>query len=289
MPATAATAVIRAVPFATPREGAWDEMSVQRGASPRLLPLLLALLLLCLCLTEHTAEAKKKKKSKQPTRVSLNSEPSHPSPPPASRLKHDTLGVAIDPSGSSQQQQPAVNFSAGAANASSASSRMKKPSHTTHATQHPSAAVHPSLDNPFSHVNQTASSARASPSVLLYPLIALSAVASTLGLAYAYYRFFRAKSVTPAPAVSSLPLLRALPLNHPAGRSQGSEWAVAQLKWDEDGDCAHDFLGPFGRATEPSSSSEQDGVSEKTEESVVQSEQAAIADKGPGKKARKKG
>ena len=253
--------------------GEWDEMNVRRGPRVRLLPLLVLLLLVCLCLAAHTAEAKRPRKGKAgPTRVplSVDARPQPPASQPDTQLNTTAeTGVGV----SSEQQ---------------AMQRRKLATHSNTTSAFVDSKPASSASNNHSTteaLTSTAASASSTASVLLYPALALGAVASTVCLAYIYYRFLRAKSSAAPPAFDALPLLRLLPPNHPAGRAQGSEWAVEQLRWDDDGDCAHDFLGPFAFGHSDDSA----GKAEQLEEKLVHEQTApTAADKGHGLRARKK-
>ena len=262
-------------------------MILRCGTHPRLLPLLLILLLLTLYLSAHTAEAKKKVKkgkAKQPAAAANPVTVDIDAQPPPSSLQSDALLDAtadysnIGPEG--DELAMAIDWTQLAPNTNTSS--------PTAAT----AANDPSINAP-SHSSITASpTASSSSSALFYPLVALGAVTSTLGLAYLYYRFLRAKSTAPPPAFDAIPLLRLLPANHPAGRPQGSDWAVQQLRWDADGDCAHDFLGPFVFAGSGGgvTSGDGQGNADVVEEKVMQQQTAGGADTSQAaKKARKKG
>ena len=63
---------------------------------------------------------------------------------------------------------------------------------------------------------------------------------------------------------------------------------MEQLRWDGDGDCAHDFLGPFVFASSNDINSGGNGKADETEEKLMH-EQTAAVDDSRGKKARKKG
>ena len=108
----------------------------------------------------------------------------------------------------------------------------------------PSASSPASPSPPASHP-PSASSPLPAPwwSAWAYPLAGVAAVAS-LSLGYAYHRYRASRRARlSASEFHTRPLL--VQLSAPRGRVQGSEWATQALKWDEDGDAAHDFLGPF--------------------------------------------
>ena len=77
-----------------------------------------------------------------------------------------------------------------------------------------------------------------------YPLLGSGVALLSLSFAWLYYRY----RTSPKPSlhtsdVHTRPLL--VQLSAPRGRLQGCDWAVQALRWDEEGDCAHQFLGPF--------------------------------------------
>ena len=249
------------------------------GPHPRLLPVLLVLLLVCLQLSLQGAEAKKKVKKTKPATVPTTVAVDVDAQPPPLALQSDVLfngtaEAAIEHGSEQQAMQWTTN--ATSANTSTSSSATSAPLTNASSRSSPTELFSDSTPTP------SASSA------LLYPLVALGAVASSLGLAYLWYRFIRTNSSAPPPAFDSIPLLRLLPPNHPAGRAQGSEWAVEQLRWDDDGDSAHDFLGPFAFASSGNATGGDSGQTEVTEEKLMHEPAAGGANKNHAKRARKK-
>ena len=98
------------------------------------------------------------------------------------------------------------------------------------------------LDVPSSLPSSSSSSS--SWSSYVYPVLALGGLLSLSSLAYMYYRYRTSpRPLPPAEQFHHRTLLAQLAT--PRGRLQSLDWAVQALRWDEDGDCAHAFLGPF--------------------------------------------
>jgi hypothetical protein len=86
----------------------------------------------------------------------------------------------------------------------------------------------------------------------LLPAVAAALLSSVSAVCYLYYRYRHrsAASSFPPSDFHSRPLLLQVRQGSAASRVQGLDWAVQSLQWDADGDCAHEFLGPFSFAAD---------------------------------------
>ena len=135
---------------------------------------------------------------------------------------------------------------------------------TAAADMTPPAADFLSVSSPPSQVSSSQASlpspSSSSPSLYsryLLPAAAAALLSSVSAVCYLYYRYRQraAASSFSAADFHSRPLLLQLRQGGAASRVQGLDWAVQSLRWDADGDCAHDFLGPFVFAADSQSGS----------------------------------
>ena len=229
----------------------------------RRLPWLRSLLLLCLLLQLHLSPAAGSRKPFRVTRTVTTT--AVDDPPSASSSAHPSSSIDL---------QPVEHFASDTATATTAP-HLSFDKHSSAAPEdsgededgdmqqqqpHLLRAVHPSSSSPrpSSHPSPTTGNLSDAPtadlstapsssfwSPYLYPVLALSSLLSLSTLAYLYYRYRTTpRSLSSSPDSFHHRTLIAQ-LSTPRGRLQGLDWAVQALRWDDDGDCAHDFLGPF--------------------------------------------
>ena len=151
----------------------------------------------------------------------------------------------------------------------------RRPPRATAAPPHPPPPP-PSLNASASAVGNASSSPSPSPSSwssYLLPVLGAGGALLSLSLAYLYYRYRASSRARQESEVHTRPILQQL--SAPRGRLQGCDWAVEALRWDEEGDCAHEFLGPFAFADRTT----KGGESSKKEE-ASQAEESAQEVKG---------
>lgn len=159
---------------------------------------------------------------------------------------------------------------------------------------YPQYSVHNNHSDPLmkqqtSDQSATTASSSSSPSTwwsapsVLYPCLSLLSLLSVGGvyLLYQHYQHHRLvdQQSKRLKDFHQKPLL--LYVAGRRGRIQGCDWATKALRWDEDGDTAHEFLGPFNaKDTEQTEADTEQKKEESDKSGQIQKRQIPVVVNG---------